>query len=528
MTISGSRRGGSISYKPGSVIGDYVVIGAVGTGGMGAVYKVQHVITQRIEAMKLLASGRTEPDQEQRFVREMQVHARLHHPNIAAVYNAFRFYDEFFLVMEFIAGESLETILDRGRLPLAIGIHYARQALFALGYAHAHGVVHRDIAPSNMLITPDGTVKLTDFGLAKTTTDIRLTHSGAPVGSPWYMSPEQVRGDAMLDARSDIYSLGVILYEIATGRKPFDLASTFDVMRAHVEMAPLAPSERAPDLPQALSEIILTAMAKDPNARFQSAEQFYAALEEFQAGSLPTPSPAAFRATTPMPPPIRLRAPRRRRFSGIPVAQTALGTVACGLALFAGYATYSFAHGSARPQLPQLQPVKAVIPVPPTRGTGDGTSVPDLVAGEVRVTPAVRASIGGADVFPAEPSAATPAPKIRAVRPVHKLAAQLPALQPTHELPEVPDPPALPRIASTSGAVQVPRPPVLAAAPPVVTSAAPQQVPDLPFTDDLPPAAAPAPVKKNHNRFFRALHKVFGPDKPANAEPAAESAAPVN
>lgn len=520
MTISGGRRGGSMSYKPGSVIGDYVVIGAVGTGGMGAVYKVQHVITQRIEAMKLLASGRTEPDQEQRFVREMQVHARLHHPNIAAVYNAFRFYDEFFLVMEFIAGESLETILDRGRLPLATGIHYARQALFALGYAHAHGVVHRDIAPSNVLITPDGTVKLTDFGLAKTTTDIRLTHSGAPVGSPWYMSPEQVRGDAMLDARSDIYSLGVILYEIATGRKPFDLASTFDVMRAHVEMAPLAPSERAPDLPQALNEIILTAMAKDPNARFQSAEQFYAALEDFQAGSLPTPSPAAFRATTPMPP-IRLRAPRRRRFSGMPVAQTALGTAACGLALFAGYATYSFAHVSARPQLPALAPVKAVIPAPPSNGAGD------LVAGGVRATPAVRAPIGAADVFLAEPSAPPSSAKIRTPRPVHKLAAQLPSVQPTHELPEVPDPPPLPRLASNSGAVQVPRSPVLPAAPPVITTG-PQQVPDLPFADDLPSAEAPTPVKKSHNRIFRALHKVFGPDKPANAAPAAESAAPIN
>src|SRR5262249_5745689 len=165
--------------------------GAVGAGGMGTVYKVQHVITQRIEAMKLLASGRTDPDQEQRFVREMQVQARLHHPNIASVYNAFRFYDEFFLVMEFIDGESLESVLQRGRIPLSTGLHYTRQALFALGYAHAHAVVHRDIAPSNMLITPDGTVKLTDFGLAKTTTDVRLTQSGAPLGSPWYMSPEQ-------------------------------------------------------------------------------------------------------------------------------------------------------------------------------------------------------------------------------------------------------------------------------------------------------------------------------------------------
>src|SRR5690349_12509333 len=133
-----------MSYREGTVIGDYIVLESVGTGGMGTVYKVQHAITRRIEAMKLLASGHTDPEQEQRFVREMQVQARLVHPNIAAVYNAFRYYDEFFLVLEFIDGESLQNLISRARLPLATGLNYVRQALCALGYAHAHGVVHRD------------------------------------------------------------------------------------------------------------------------------------------------------------------------------------------------------------------------------------------------------------------------------------------------------------------------------------------------------------------------------------------------
>ncbi|HJT88426.1 MAG TPA: serine/threonine-protein kinase, partial [Bryobacteraceae bacterium] len=238
-----------MSFKPGSVVGDYTVLGSVGAGGMGTVYKVQHVITKRIEAMKLLASGKADPDQEQRFVREMQVQARLHHPNIAEVYNAFRFYDEFFMVMEFIEGESLEQVLAKQRPPLETGIGYARQALAALAYAHGNGVVHRDIAPANMIITPEGTVKLTDFGLAKTATDVRLTQSGAPVGSPWYMSPEQVRGGAELDARSDIYSLGAVLYEIVTGHKVFNRETAFDVMRAQVELPPVAPIEREPHLP---------------------------------------------------------------------------------------------------------------------------------------------------------------------------------------------------------------------------------------------------------------------------------------
>jgi len=345
-----------MSYMAGTVIGDYMVIGSVGTGGMGTVYKVQHAITRRIEAMKLLASGHTDPEQEQRFVREMQVQARLVHPNIAAVYNAFRYYNEFFLVLEFIEGESLQNLLSRGRLPLATGLNYVCQTLRALQYSHSQGVVHRDIAPSNMIVTPGGTVKLTDFGLAKTAGDVRLTHSGVPLGSPWYMSPEQVRGDGPIDARSDIYSLGVLLYEIATGAKPFDLPSSFDVMRAHLEVQPLAAIDRAPELPPMLNQIILTAMAKDPDGRFQSAEQFRAALDQLEIASLPEPGEAG---AAPLLRPAH--AGGHPRFSR--VLQPAIGAAACALLLFGGYEAYTAAARRPMPLVvshpPAVQEVTA-------------------------------------------------------------------------------------------------------------------------------------------------------------------------
>ena len=351
-----------MTYSAGSVIGDYLVLGAVGSGGMGTVYKVQHAITRRVEAIKLLLSGRTDPEREQRFVREMQLQARLHHPNIAAVYNAFRYYDEFFLVLEFVDGEPLQSVLARGRLPLETGLHYARQALSALGYAHAHGVVHRDIAPSNMIVAPDGVLKLTDFGLARAASDVRLTHSGAPLGSPWYMSPEQVRGEIEIDARSDIYSLGAVLYEMATGFKPFDLANTFDAMRAQVETAPLAPIERAPEVSPLLNQVILTAMAKDPGRRFQSAEEFYAAMEPVQPArpleaGLALAQPAAGTLI-----PAYARSSELRTFARYRMAQTTLSAAAGAVLLVGGYGAYRAGAGRL---LSRPNPV-AAMPAPPT------------------------------------------------------------------------------------------------------------------------------------------------------------------
>jgi eukaryotic-like serine/threonine-protein kinase len=268
----------------GDVVGDYRVIEVVGSGGMGAVYKIEHLITKRIEAMKLLPPGSSsDPEHVQRFEREIQVQARLHHPNIAALYNAVRDGESIALVMEFVEGESLQRLVEAGPLPVETAVDLAGQVLQALAYAHEAGVIHRDVAPANILITPDHVAKLTDFGLARGVTDLRLSTSGAPLGSPWYMSPEQVRGIGAVDARTDLYAVGAVLHEMLTGGKLFDVEGAFAVMRAHVEAEPAPPSTRNPLVPAALDEIVRKAVAKDPAMRFQSADEFRLALQSVLA-----------------------------------------------------------------------------------------------------------------------------------------------------------------------------------------------------------------------------------------------------
>jgi serine/threonine-protein kinase len=265
----------------GDVVGDYRVLDVAGSGGMGEVYKIEHVITKRIEAMKLLPpASSSDPEQIQRFEREIQVQARLHHPNIVALYNAVREGNLIGLVMEFVEGESLQTKLESGPLPVATAVDYACQVLRALAYAHEAGVIHRDVAPANMIITPERIVKLTDFGLARGATDLRLSATGVPVGSPWYMSPEQVKAIGPMDARTDIYAIGAVLHEMLTGTKLFDVEGAFAVMRAHVEMVPSPPSSRNPGVPVAFDAIVAKAVAKDPAMRFQSADEFRLALQD--------------------------------------------------------------------------------------------------------------------------------------------------------------------------------------------------------------------------------------------------------
>ena len=277
----------------GDVIDNYRVTDIVGSGGMGAVYKIENLITRRIEAMKLLPPGMSEdPEQARRFEREVQVQARLHHPNIAALYNAVHHGPSIALVMEFVEGESLQRMVGAGPLPVGTALDFTIQLLRALAYAHDAGVIHRDVAPSNIIITPEHVAKLTDFGLARGANDLRLSTSGVPLGSPWYMSPEQVRGVGELDARTDLYAAGAVLHEMLTGGKLFDVEGAFAVMRAHVEAEPASPSSRNPKVPAALDDIVRKAVAKDPSMRFQSADEFRLALENLVAAAPPVEVPS--------------------------------------------------------------------------------------------------------------------------------------------------------------------------------------------------------------------------------------------
>jgi serine/threonine-protein kinase len=297
----------------GERIGVYEIVHVLGAGGMGQVYKVRNVLSDRVEAMKvLLPNLEGDPGLADRFLNEIKVQATLDHPNIAKLHTAMKVGNQLVMVMEFVDGTSLSTILLRGPLPPSAAAGYAAQVLDALAYAHARGVIHRDIKPANLMLAADGHIKLMDFGIARVQADKRLTQTGSTVGSLYYMSPEQIKGSDP-DGRSDLYSLGITMYEMVTGRRPFGGDSDFQIMSAHLGQAPMAPIEVIPGIPSGLSDIILMAIEKDPGARFQTAEAFRAALGHAfpEAVSVtktltPMPVPVPVPAATMMPPPLPL------------------------------------------------------------------------------------------------------------------------------------------------------------------------------------------------------------------------------
>src|SRR6516162_11550726 len=318
-------------FAVGQHIGDYEILSMLGVGGMGKVYKVRNVISDRMEAMKILLPDlSSNQGLADRFLREIRLLAALNHPNIAALRTALTHENQLVMVMEFVEGETLANRLARAPLSTAEVVNYADQVLSALSYAHKQSIIHRDIKPANMMLTPGGMVKLMDFGIARSSTDGSLTSTGTTLGSLNYMPPEQVRGEAA-DARSDIYSFGVSLYEMLTGKLPFRGDSQYSLMTAHLNSEPAAPITLRSDLPPGLNEIILISIAKDPANRFQSADAFRVALKSVPVSALPaagttvtprprpstgattlmdTPTPARVaRVPTPAPAPVRTPTP---------------------------------------------------------------------------------------------------------------------------------------------------------------------------------------------------------------------------
>ena len=297
--------------------GDYLILGTLGAGGMGKVYKVRNTLSDRIEAMKVLLPDLSDQkDLADRFLREIKVLASLHHPNIAELRTALTIDNQLVMIMEYVEGSTLAARLLQGPVRYADALAYFDQVLAALSCAHALRIVHRDIKPANIMLTPQGVVKLMDFGIARSGNDLGLTMTGTTLGSVAYMSPEQVRCEP-IDGRSDLYSVGVSLYETITGQRPYVSENNFEIMQAHLQIPPTPPSELKPDIPPALSQLILMAMAKDPAERFQTADALRAALMSLAPSfGPPTQIPATIHESTldmtapPTPRPVAPPTPR--------------------------------------------------------------------------------------------------------------------------------------------------------------------------------------------------------------------------
>ena len=259
----------------GRVIGNrYEIIEKIGEGGMATVYKAKCNILKRYVAVKVLRDEFT-TDEEfiKRFNTEAQAAASLTHPNIVSIYDVGHEENIYYIVMELVQGKTLKEIINEdGALPWKWALNVSIQVASALEMAHKNNIVHRDIKPHNIIITEDGIAKVTDFGIAKAVSNSTITAFGTTIGSVHYFSPEHARG-GYTDAKSDLYSLGVVMYEMLTGRVPFDADTPVSIALKHMQEKPIEPIKLNPTIPYAVNKIIMKAMEKDPNERYQSATE---------------------------------------------------------------------------------------------------------------------------------------------------------------------------------------------------------------------------------------------------------------
>src|SRR5919205_629048 len=292
--------------------GRYRIVRKLGAGGMANVYLAEDQELGRRVAIKILDDRHAADEQfVERFRREAKNAAGLSHPNIVSIYDRGEAEGTYYIAMEYLDGRSLkELILSRGPAPVHVAIDYARQILGALRFSHRHGIVHRDIKPHNVLVDGEGRLKVTDFGIARAGTS-QMTEAGSIIGTAQYLSPEQARGSPV-DQTSDLYSVGVVLYEMLTGQVPFTGDTPLEIAMKHLSSTPEPPSAKRSEIPRELDLVVLRALAKDPADRYQSADEMDAdlarvargagvspATEEAATAIISRPPPTAVTAITP-------------------------------------------------------------------------------------------------------------------------------------------------------------------------------------------------------------------------------------
>jgi serine/threonine protein kinase len=422
--------------------GDYEILGVLGSGGMGKVYKVRNVLSDRIEAMKVLLPNLADQQElADRFLREIKVLASLNHPNIAVLRTALMIDNELVMIMEYVEGTTLAARLELETISWRDALNYIDQVLAALSYAHKQNVIHRDIKPANMMLTPSGAIKLMDFGIARSGKDPGLTVTGTTVGSLAYMSPEQVNCEP-IDARSDLYSVGVSLYEMVTGQRPFKGDSNFSIMQAQLQQTPRPPIEVKADLPESLNQIILMAMSKEPSRRFQSADAFRNALKNVAASlgtkgatvplaapPLPGPvSPAAGTLAVQMPPQQKIAGGHRGLYITLGAVIVFVVLVAAGFSAPRWFKTR--ANGGGASQTNRSAPAQPASDVgatsPPVNPPPDQATAPD--AASVTTSPAKPKK-------PSQPSGGQQAESQPSTQPPRPDPAQLAELD--HEMDQI-------------------------------------------------------------------------------------------
>lgn len=388
----------------GTEIGNYRIVEKLGAGGMGVVYKAIDTHLDRVVAIKALSPEFSGNDTLiERFRSEARAQAQLNHPNLATLYAFLAQDNAAYMVMEYVDGETFHAMLARrGPIPADEAIPLFRQALAGIAHAHRMGIVHRDIKPGNIMLNREGVVKVMDFGLAKVTGNHGVTRTGVRLGTAYYMSPEQILAKPV-DFRADIYSLGVTLYEMLTGQTPFRADSEYQILNDHVNTPPTPPTGLHPQIPGGIEHAVMKALAKNPDQRFQTADQFSAALEH--------PAEYYMAATVadaaPVPPELRISvtpgpvvpAPRPSTPFWTP-ARTLLGV--CAAALIGLIAAWLIFRPAPRQQV--------AVEAPPPPASASPATPP--------AQPAAPEPAPNATTAPPVPEPAKPAPKtVRIVVP---------------------------------------------------------------------------------------------------------------